>query len=64
MSAGLGAPIRDLARYAPGALARRVVRQSHLAEEIVQEAFVAVWRNPAGFDRDRGSVFVADLSTA
>jgi len=45
-------------------LARRAVRQSHLAEEIVQEAFVAVWPNPAGFDRDRGSVFVADLSTA
>ncbi|MGZ8593229.1 MAG: sigma factor [Actinomycetota bacterium] len=35
-------------RYAPSAmaLARRVARQPFLAEEIVQEAFLAVWRNP------------------
>ena len=46
------------ARYAPTAkaLAQRVVRQSHLAEEIVQEAFMAVWRNPEGYDAERGSV--------
>jgi RNA polymerase sigma-70 factor (ECF subfamily) len=46
------------ARYAPTAkaLALRVVRQSHLAEEIVQEAFMAVWRNPDAYDDDRGSV--------
>ena len=45
-------------RYAPGAkaLAMRVVRQSHLAEEIVQEAFMALWRNPAAYDDQRGSV--------
>ena len=45
-------------RYAPTALAlaRRIVRQSFLAEEIVQEAFLAVWRNPDGFDEQRGSV--------
>lgn len=45
-------------RYAPSALAlaRRVVNQPFLAEEIVQEAFLAVWRNPAGYDRQRGSV--------
>ena len=45
-------------RYAPAAtaLARRVVRQTHLAEEIVQEAFVNVWRDPSGFDAERGSV--------
>jgi RNA polymerase sigma factor (sigma-70 family) len=44
--------------YAPTAkaLAMRVVRQSHLAEEIVQEAFLAVWRNPDGYDEQRGSV--------
>ena len=45
-------------RYAPTAkaLARRVVRQSHLAEEIVQEAFMAVWRDPGAYDGERGSV--------
>jgi RNA polymerase sigma factor (sigma-70 family) len=45
-------------RYAPSALAlaRRVVNQPFLAEEIVQEAFLAVWRNPDRYDRSRGSV--------
>ena len=45
-------------RYAPSAkaLALRVVRQSHLAEEIVQEAFLALWKNPDGYDQRRGSV--------
>lgn len=45
-------------RYAPSAkaLAQRVVRQSHLAEEIVQEAFMAVWKDPAAYDGERGSV--------
>ena len=45
-------------RYAPTAiaLARRIVRQPFLAEEIVQEAFLAVWRDPKGYDEGRGSV--------
>jgi len=45
-------------RYAPSAmaLARRVVGQQFLAEEIVQEAFLALWRNPDGYDEERGSV--------
>jgi RNA polymerase sigma factor (sigma-70 family) len=45
-------------RYGPTAtaLASRVVRRGHLAEEIVQEAFMAVWRNPQGYDPARGSV--------
>jgi len=45
-------------RYGPSAkaLAHRVVRQSHLAEEIVQEAFMAVWRDPGAYDGERGSV--------
>lgn len=45
-------------RHGPAAtaLARRVVRQPHLAEEIVQEAFLGLWRDPQGYDAERGSV--------
>lgn len=44
--------------YAPSAtsLAMRVVRQANLAEEIVQEAFISLWRSPEGYDATRGSV--------
>ena len=37
-------------------LAYRMVGQRAVAEEIVQEAFLAVWRNPGGYDPQRGSV--------
>lgn len=49
---------RLFGRHGPAAsaLARRVVRQAHLAEEIVQEAFLGVWRDPHGYDAERGSV--------
>jgi RNA polymerase sigma factor (sigma-70 family) len=45
-------------RYSPNAmaLARRVVRQPFIAEEIVQEAFLAAWRNAEGYSEGRGSV--------
>ena len=45
-------------RYGPSAvaLARRVARQPFLAEEVVQEAFLAVWRSPEGYEESRGSV--------
>jgi RNA polymerase sigma-70 factor (ECF subfamily) len=37
------------------ALARRVVVDGHLAEDVVQEAFLAYWRNPNAFDASRGT---------
>lgn len=44
-------------RHGPSAkaLALRLVRQSFVAEEIVQEAFLALWRNPASYQEERGS---------
>ncbi|MCZ2826715.1 MULTISPECIES: sigma-70 family RNA polymerase sigma factor [unclassified Modestobacter] len=37
------------------ALARRILVDERLAEDVVQEAFVAYWRDPAAYDRARGS---------
>jgi RNA polymerase sigma-70 factor, ECF subfamily len=44
-------------KYGPLAkgLAFRVVRQRTMAEEIVQEAFLALWRDPESYREDRGS---------
>jgi RNA polymerase sigma-70 factor (ECF subfamily) len=38
------------------ALARRVVRDSGAAEEVVQEVFVRLWTTPDRFDPERGSL--------
>ncbi len=37
-------------------LAMRMCRQRSLAEDIVQEAFLSLWRSGARYDRNRGSV--------
>jgi RNA polymerase sigma-70 factor (ECF subfamily) len=37
------------------AIARRIVRRQDLAEEVVQDAFVAVWQRAAQFDTARGN---------
>jgi RNA polymerase sigma factor (sigma-70 family) len=38
------------------ALARRVIGDDVLAEDVLQEVFLGIWRDPAGFDGSRGSV--------
>src|SRR3712207_4948592 len=38
------------------ALARRILADDALAEDVLQEVFLSVWRDPSAFDRARGSV--------
>ena len=38
------------------ALARRILGDDVLAEDVLQEVFLSVWRDPAAFDRGRGTV--------
>src|SRR4051794_21636895 len=37
------------------ALARRILADDSLAEDVLQEVFLSVWRDPGAFDRSRGS---------
>lgn len=37
-------------------LARRILRDEKLAEEITQEVFLRLWNNPEKFDAERGSL--------
>ncbi|GHA17309.1 RNA polymerase sigma factor [Devosia pacifica] len=37
------------------AVAQRIVRRRDLAEEVVQESFLAIWRSATQFDSSRGS---------
>jgi RNA polymerase sigma-70 factor (ECF subfamily) len=37
------------------ALARRILADDHLAEDVLQDVFLSVWRDPGAFDRARGS---------
>jgi RNA polymerase sigma factor (sigma-70 family) len=52
-------------RYGPLAkgLAHKVIRQPFMAEEVVQEAFLALWRDPGSYREDRGSFRSWLLST-
>ena len=38
------------------ALARRILGDDALAEDVLQEVFLSVWRDPAAYDRARGSL--------
>lgn len=44
--------------FGPGVngVARRVIREPALAEEVVQDTFLALWRRPGAFDPARGSL--------
>jgi RNA polymerase sigma-70 factor (ECF subfamily) len=44
--------------YGPAVLgiARRVLADPNLAEEVAQDTFVALWRRPGAFDPDRGNL--------
>jgi RNA polymerase sigma-70 factor (ECF subfamily) len=37
-------------------LARRVIAEPTLAEEVAQDAFLALWRRPGAYDSERGSL--------
>jgi RNA polymerase sigma-70 factor (ECF subfamily) len=37
-------------------MARRVIAEPHLAEEVAQDTFLALWRRPGAFDPQRGSL--------
>jgi RNA polymerase sigma-70 factor (ECF subfamily) len=37
-------------------IARRVLAEASLAEEVAQDTFLALWRRPGAFDPDRGSL--------
>src|SRR5579859_4050074 len=43
-------------RYAY-ALAYRILRESTAAEDIVQEAFLSIWRKASSYQKQHGSVF-------
>jgi RNA polymerase sigma-70 factor, ECF subfamily len=47
--------IRTYGRLVNG-MARRIVAEPTLAEEVVQDTFLALWRRPGAFDPDRGSL--------
>jgi RNA polymerase sigma-70 factor, ECF subfamily len=48
--------VREQFGAAMRAVAMRVTRSSPLAEEVVQDALLAVWRQPARYDPDRGAL--------
>lgn len=45
-------------------MARRVLKEPSLAEEVVQDTFLALWRRPGAFDPSRGSLksFLASIA--
>ena len=51
--------LRDVIRRYGGivdGMARRVLADATLAEEVAQDAFIALWRRPGSFDPERGTL--------
>src|SRR5205085_5946753 len=46
----------DRFRLPAFALARRILADDALAEDVLQDVFLSIWRDPAAFDGARGSV--------
>ncbi len=55
-NAGAFEVIYDRHADAAFSLAQRMCRQRAMAEDVVQEAFLSLWRSGARYDRNRGSV--------
>src|ERR687889_412396 len=58
IAAGDAAAVDDLyARFRRPAfaLARRILADDTIAEDVLQDVFLSVWRDPGAFDRARGS---------
>ncbi len=54
--AGAVDDLYDRFRRPAFALARRILADDTMAEDVLQEVFLSVWRDPTAFDRARGSV--------
>lgn len=55
-----------IARYGPAVvgIARRVLADASLAEEVAQDTFVTLWRRPGAFDPERGSLLAFVVTMA
>ena len=58
------AEVIDLYGGIVNGMARRIVADPTLAEEVAQDVFIVLWRRPGAFDPDRGSLktFLATLA--
>jgi RNA polymerase sigma-70 factor (ECF subfamily) len=57
---------RVIERYGPlvNGVARRIIAEASLAEEVAQDTFLALWRRPGAFDPERGTLqtFLAGIA--
>jgi len=53
-------------RYAPALLGvvTRIVKSEEAAQDVVQDAFVKIWKNFSGYDKSKGTLFTWILNVA